>query len=111
MPKSAVRRDVGLARAGHRIGALADQRRILLGEPEDRGRGGVDQLRHLGRGAAAERQALPTLARGAAMRFLATRAYDWLHTPADALVTRKDPMDFARRLTFYAEAGEKAFPL
>ena len=60
---------------------------------------------------AAERQALPILARGAAMRFLATRAYDWLHTPADALVTRKDPMDFARRLTFYAEAGEKAFPL
>ena len=60
---------------------------------------------------AAERQALPTLARGAAMRFLATRAYDWLHTPADALVTRKDPMDFARRLSFYANEGDKAFPL
>ena len=59
---------------------------------------------------AAERQALPTLARGAAMRFLATRAYDWLHTPADALVTRKDPMDFARRLSFYAKEGDKAFP-
>ena len=57
-----------------------------------------------------ERRALPTLARGAAMRFLATRAYDWLHTPADALVTRKDPMDFARRLSFYAEAGDRAFP-
>ncbi len=36
------------------------------------------------------------------MRFLATRAYDWLNTPADALVTRKDPMAFARRLEFYA---------
>src|SRR6478735_9235471 len=58
----------------------------------------------------AEREALPLLARGAAMRFLATRAYDWLHTPADALVTRKDPMDFARRLAFYADAGERAFP-
>ena len=58
---------------------------------------------------AEERQALPILARGAAMRFLATRAYDWLHTPADALVTRKDPMDFARRLAFYAAEGEKAF--
>src|SRR6187402_1012022 len=46
----------------------------------------------------AEWRALPVLARGAAMRFLATRAYDWLHTAADALVTRKDPMDFARRL-------------
>jgi homoserine kinase type II len=50
-----------------------------------------------------ERASLPILARGAAMRFLATRAYDWLHTPADALVTRKDPMAFARRLQFYAD--------
>lgn len=51
----------------------------------------------------AERAALPLLARGAAMRFLATRAYDWLNTPADALVTPKDPMAFARRLEFYAD--------
>jgi len=58
----------------------------------------------------AEWEALPLLARGAALRFMATRAYDWLHTPADALVTRKDPMDFARRLSFYAADGEKAFP-
>lgn len=59
---------------------------------------------------AEEWQALPILARGAALRFLATRAYDWLHTPADALVTRKDPMDFARRLSFYAAEGANAFP-
>jgi homoserine kinase type II len=58
----------------------------------------------------AEWQALPVLARGAAMRFLATRAYDWLHTAADALVTRKDPLDFARRLTFYASQGTAPFP-
>ena len=51
----------------------------------------------------AERAALPLLARGAAMRFLMSRAYDWLNTPADALVTRKDPMAFARRLQFYAD--------
>ena len=57
-----------------------------------------------------ERAALPLLARGAAMRFLSSRAYDWLHTPADALVTRKDPMQFARRLKFYAERGTEAFP-
>ncbi|MFM5893983.1 MAG: phosphotransferase, partial [Novosphingobium sp.] len=49
-----------------------------------------------------ERAALPLLARGAALRFLMTRAYDWLHTPADALVTRKDPLAFSRRLQFYA---------
>jgi homoserine kinase type II len=58
----------------------------------------------------AERAALTVLARGAAMRFLATRAYDWLHTPADALVTRKDPIEFARRLDFYAREGDRAFP-
>ncbi len=51
----------------------------------------------------AEHEALPLLARGAAVRFLATRAYDWLNTPADALVTPKDPMAFARRLQFYAD--------
>ncbi len=51
----------------------------------------------------AEQAALPLLARGAALRFLATRAYDWLNTPGDALVTRKDPMAFARRLQFYAD--------
>ena len=56
----------------------------------------------------AERAALPLLARGAALRFLATRAYDWLNTPAGALVTRKDPMAFARRLEFYADPANAA---
>lgn len=50
-----------------------------------------------------ERAALPVLARGAAMRFLMTRAYDWMNTPEGALVTRKDPLAFARRLEFYAD--------
>ena len=52
---------------------------------------------------AGERAALPLLARGASMRFLMTRAYDWMNTPADALVTRKDPMAFSRRMRFYAD--------
>lgn len=52
--------------------------------------------------AIAERAALPLLARGACLRFLLTRAWDWLHTPADALVTRKDPLAYLRRLDFYA---------
>lgn len=60
--------------------------------------------------AAAESRALPVLGRAAAMRFLATRAYDWLHTPADALVTRKDPLEFVRRLAFYRRQGMGAFP-
>lgn len=53
---------------------------------------------------AAETAALPRLGEGAALRFTLTRAYDWLNTPADALVTRKDPMAFARRLSWYASA-------
>ena len=61
---------------------------------------GYESVRAL---SAQERAALPLLAQGAAMRFAMTRAYDWLNTPADALVMRKDPMAFARRLAFYAE--------
>jgi homoserine kinase type II len=50
---------------------------------------------------AAEREALPLLACGAALRFLLTRAYDWLHTSRDALVSRKDPAEFVARLAFH----------
>ena len=49
----------------------------------------------------AEIAALPLLARGASLRFLLTRAHDWVHTPADALVTRKDPRPFLNRLRRY----------
>lgn len=51
---------------------------------------------------AAERAAFPALARGACLRFLLTRAWDWLNTPPDALVTRKDPLVFLERLEHYA---------
>jgi len=51
-----------------------------------------------------ERAAFPALARGACLRFLLTRAWDWLNTPADALVTRKDPLAFLHRLDFYRDA-------
>ena len=57
----------------------------------------------------AERAALPALARGAALRFTLTRAWDWLNTPADALVTRKDPLAFLRRLDLYAAKGLEMF--
>jgi homoserine kinase type II len=56
----------------------------------------------------AEIAALPRLGEGAALRFLLTRAWDWLNTPADAMVTRKDPMAFARRLAWYARATPDA---
>ena len=59
---------------------------------------GYESVRPL---SAAERHALPLLARGAALRFLLTRAYDWLHTSSNALVNRKDPGEFLRRLKFH----------
>jgi homoserine kinase type II len=49
-----------------------------------------------------EHSAFAALARGACLRFLLTRAWDWLNTPADALVTRKDPLAFLCRLDHYA---------
>ena len=52
----------------------------------------------------AEREAMPTLARGAALRFLLTRAYDWLNTPKDALVSPKNPLEYVRRLRFHQGA-------
>jgi homoserine kinase type II len=49
----------------------------------------------------AELAALPLLARGSAMRFLLTRLYDWLHTPAEAMVTCKDPLEYLAKLRFH----------
>ena len=42
----------------------------------------------------AECDAIPVLAAGSAMRFFLTRLYDWIHTPPDALVSPKDPMEY-----------------
>jgi homoserine kinase type II len=50
---------------------------------------------------AAERTALPVLARGAAMRFLLTRLVDWLAVPDGALVKPKDPLEYFRKLRFH----------
>ena len=44
---------------------------------------------------------LPLLARGSALRFLLTRLYDWLTTPDGALVVKKDPLEYYRKLRFH----------
>ena len=51
-----------------------------------------------------ERAAFPRLASGACIRFALSRAWDWLNTPADAMVTRKDPLAYIRRLAHYDPA-------
>jgi homoserine kinase type II len=50
---------------------------------------------------AAELEALPLLARGAATRFLLTRLVDWLNVPPGALVKPKDPLEYHRKLRFH----------
>ncbi|MEO0550152.1 MAG: homoserine kinase [Pseudomonadota bacterium] len=52
----------------------------------------------------AEKDALPLLARGAAVRFFLTRLIDWTDTPPDALVKPHDPMDYTKRLVFHRTA-------
>jgi homoserine kinase type II len=49
----------------------------------------------------AERNALPLLARGAALRFLLTRLVDWFDVPPGALVRPKDPLEYYRKLRFH----------
>ncbi len=56
--------------------------------------------------AAAEKTALPVLCQGAAIRFALTRLYDWINTPPGALVTRKDPLEYVRRLRFHLAAAD-----
>ena len=64
-----------------------------------------DKVRPLGED---ERQALPILARGSALRFMLTRLYDWAHTPPDALVKRKDPNEYLAKLRFHRSVGSLA---
>lgn len=52
-----------------------------------------------------ELDALPVLARGSALRFFLTRLYDWLTTPAGALVVKKDPLEYLRKLRFHRQVA------
>lgn len=55
---------------------------------------------------------LPILAQGAAMRFLLTRLYDWVNTPADAFVTPKNPEEYIQKLEFHlAVKGPESYGL
>ncbi|MCV9908887.1 homoserine kinase [Brucella sp. HL-2] len=54
---------------------------------------------------AAEIDALPVLARGAAVRFMLTRLYDWLTVPDGSFVMKKDPMEYVRRMRFHRQVA------
>ena len=55
-----------------------------------------------------ERDALPVLARGSALRFFLTRLYDWLTTPEGALVVKKDPLEYLKKLRFHRRISSAA---
>ena len=55
-----------------------------------------------------ERDALPVLARGAALRFFLTRLVDWTDTPEGALVKPKNPLEYAGRLAFHRKVTSAA---
>jgi homoserine kinase type II len=54
---------------------------------------------------AEEIDALPLLARGAALRFLLTRLYDWVHRRDGALVSPKNPAEYLHKLRFHRRVG------
>jgi homoserine kinase type II len=56
----------------------------------------------------AELDALPLLARGAALRFFLTRLIDWTADMDGALVKKKDPRDYTSRLAFHRAATSAA---
>ena len=61
---------------------------------------GYNSIRELNK---KEKEYLPILAQGAAMRFLVTRIYDYLkQTDLDGAIFRtKDPMEYLKRLEFH----------
>jgi homoserine kinase type II len=66
---------------------------------------GYEAVRRLGLD---EAEALPTLCRGSALRFMLTRLVDWLNVPPGALVRPKDPLEFDRRLAFHRHVTSAA---
>ena len=48
-----------------------------------------------------EKNALNILCRGAALRYLLTRTYDYLNTPKSALIKIKDPNEYFQKLIFH----------
>lgn len=51
----------------------------------------------------AEKEAFPVLLRGAALRFLLTRAHDLLFHEKSALVVPKDPLEYVAKLKFHQQ--------
>ncbi|HXY57855.1 MAG TPA: homoserine kinase [Methylocystis sp.] len=73
-----------------------------------KGRALLDGYRKIRSLTQAEVEALPVLARGAAIRFLLTRFVDALNVPAGALVRPKDPREYLVKLKFHKGVANAA---
>jgi homoserine kinase type II len=56
----------------------------------------------------AEQDVLPILCRGAALRFLLTRLYDWLNPVEGAVVRPKNPSEYVEKLKFHQQVKDAA---
>ena len=50
-----------------------------------------------------EKNAFNTLCKGSALRYLLTRAYDYLNTPKNAIIKIKDPKEYIKKLNFHRQ--------
>lgn len=57
---------------------------------------------------APEKEALPLLCHGSALRFMLTRLYDWLNGPEGALVKKRDPLEYVRKMRFHRRVASAA---
>mgnify|MGYP001163553285 FL=1 len=48
-----------------------------------------------------EKLSFNTVCRGSALRYLLTRAYDYLNTPKNAVIKKKDPKEYFQKLNFH----------
>ena len=50
-----------------------------------------------------ELKSISILSQGAALRFLLTRLYDWFNTPKQAVLTKKNPLEYLNKLRFFKD--------
>ena len=48
-----------------------------------------------------EKKSLNILCKGAALRYLLTRAYDYLNTPKNAIIKIQDPREYIQKLKIH----------
>ena len=59
---------------------------------------GYESIRKL---KAEEKKSMKILCKGSALRYLATRAYDYINTPKNILIKKKDPSEYIQKLRFH----------